>query len=225
MAPKNKYAYRSRISEAQFRQLIRLFAEDLTGAQLASIMGLNPNTIDRYLRAIRGRIAEYCELRTPLHGEIEVDESYFGGRRKGIRGRGARGKTIVFGILKRNGFVYTQIIPNVSRKTLQDIISGRVALDSVIHSDGFRGYDGLVDLGYKKHYRVQHGKGEYATDVSHINGIEGFWGFAKSRLSRFRGMPRNTFYLHLKECEFRYNNRNENLYLLLLKIIREKPLF
>jgi transposase-like protein len=91
-----------------------------------------------------------------------------------------------------------------------------VELESVIHSDGWRGYNGLVDIGYAKHLRVDHGRNEFVRGRSHINGIEGFWGFAKSRLSRFRGMHKSTFYLHLKECEFRYNNRNENMYDLLL---------
>ena len=226
MAPKNKYANRSRISEAKFRQLIKLFSLDLDADQIASLTGLNRNTINRYLNAIRQRVAAYCEAQSPFAGEVEVDESYFGARRvKGKRGRGAFGKTIVFGILKRNGFVYTQIVPNVSRKTLQDIISGRVEPDSVIHSDTWKSYNGLVDLGYKKHYRVRHGDNEFATELSHINGIESFWGYAKTRLARFRGIHKTTFYLHLKECEFRFNNRKKNIYLLLLKIIREKPLF
>lgn len=226
MAPKNKYANRSRISEAKFRQLIKLFSLDLDADQIASLTGLNRNTINRYLNAIRQRVAAYCEAQSPFAGEVEVDESYFGARRvRGKRGRGAFGKTIVFGILKRNGSVYTQIVPNVSRKTLQDIISGRVELDSVIHSDTWKSYDGLVDLGYKKHYRVRHGDNEFVTELSHINGIESFWGYAKTRLSRFRGIHKSTFYLHLKECEFRFNNRKKNLYLLLLKIVRENPLF
>ena len=226
MALKNKYANRSRISEAKFRQLIRLFSLDLDADQIAALTGLNRNTINRYLNAIRQRVAAYCEAQSPFAGEVEVDESYFGARRvKGKRGRGAFGKTIVFGILKRNGFVYTQIVPNVSRKTLQDIISGRVEPDSVIHSDTWKSYNGLVDLGYKKHYRVRHGDNEFATELSHINEIESFWGYAKTRLARFRGIHKTTFYLHLKECEFRFNNRMNNLYLLLLKIIREKPLF
>jgi transposase len=226
MAPKNKYANRSRISEAKFRQLIKLFSLDLDADQIASITGLNRNTANRYLHAIRQRIAAYCEDQSPFVGEVEVDESYFGARRvKGKRGRGAFGKTIVFGILKRNGFVYTQIVPNVSRKTLQAIIQGRVEPDSIIHSDTWKSYNGLVDLGYKKHYRVRHGENEFALETSHINGIESFWGYAKTRLARFRGIHKSTFYLHLKECEFRFNNRTKNIYLLLLNIIRDNPLF
>jgi transposase-like protein len=146
-------------------------------------------------------------------------------RVKGKRGRGALGKTIVFGLYKRQGKVYTKIVPDCSKDTLQAIIRGRVALDSVIHSDGWRGYNGLVDMGYEKHLRVDHSKNEFARGNSHINGIEGFWGFSKSRLTRFKGLPKSTFYLHLKECEFRFNNKDENLYLLILKIIRTNPLF
>jgi transposase-like protein len=226
MTVKNKYVNRSKISEKKFRELLRLFALDLDASQIAHITGLNRNTINRYGKEIRFKIAAYCKQSSPLCGEVEIDESYFGARRiKGRRGRGALGKTIVFGIFKRNGKVYTEIVPNCARKTLQAVIRGRVELESVIHSDGWRGYDGLVDLGYKKHFRVNHGSDEFVQGKSHINGIESFWGYAKTRLSRFRGMRKSTFHLHLKECEFRFNHRRQNLYILLLKIIRENPLF
>ena len=154
-----------------------------------------------------------------------MDESYFGGKHSGKRGRGAGGKVIVFGLFKRNGRVYTQVVPDVKAKTLQGIIRGRVSIDSVIHSDKWAGYDGLVDVGYEKHFRVDHVKGEYVKGNTHINGIEGFWGYAKSRLARFRGIPKSHFYLHLKKCEFRFNYRAEDLYHLLLKIRRDNPLF
>jgi transposase len=170
-------------------------------------------------------MAIHCQWNTPVIGEIEVDESYFGARRvKGKRGRGAYGKNIVFGIFKRNGKVYTEIVPDASRKTLQGIIRGHISLESIVHSDLWRGYNGLVDMGYKKHYRVNHGNDEFVNEHSHINGIEGFWGLAKTRLVKFKGMHKQTFYLHLKECEFRYNNRNENIYKLLLNLLLKYPL-
>lgn len=225
MTMKNKYIYRSKISEAKFRQLVRLFCVDLNATQIAQIANLNRNTVNRLLQGIRERIAFACEAESPVSGEVEVDESYFGARRvRGLRGRGARGKTIVFGLFKRQGRVYTEIVPDCSRATLQGIIRGRVDPESVIHSDGWRGYNGLVDLGYQKHYRVQHSKNEFANEHSHINGIESFWGYAKTRLIRFRGMQKHTFYFHLKECEFRFNHRTENLYKIILKMCREKPL-
>jgi transposase len=226
MTVKNKYANRSKISEKKIRQIVKLYSIDLDASQITKISGLNRNTINRYLTGSRKRIAEFCESQSPFSGEVEVDESFFGARRvKGKRGRGAFGKTIVFGIFRRNGNVFTEIVPDCRRATLQAVIRGRVDLETVIHSDGWRGYNGLVDLGYKKHFRVNHGQDQFVHDKSHINGIESFWGYAKTRLSRFRGMNKKTFYLHLKECEFRFNNRGENMYKLILKILRKYPLF
>jgi transposase-like protein len=225
MPLRNKYIYRSRISEAKFRQILRLFCLDLTATQIAAIVGISRNSINKYLKCIRGEIARYCESVSPVSGQVEVDESYFGARRvKGKRGRGAYGKTIVFGLYKREGNVYTEIVSNASKKTLQAIIRGKVAVDSVIHSDGWRGYNGLVDLGYAKHLRVDHGSNEFVNSASHINGIEGFWGFAKTRLVKCRGMHPSTFYLHLKESEFRFNYRKENIYPKLLSLIRNNSL-
>jgi len=222
---RNKYVKRSRISDKKFRQLVKLFSLDLDAVQISELSHLNRNTINRYLKVLRTRIAEFCEVESPFNGEIEIDESYFGAKRvKGKRGRGASGKTIVFGIFKRNGKVYTEIVPDARRKTLQDIIRGRVDLETVIHSDGWRGYTGLVDLGYKKHFRVHHGKNEFVRGKAHINGIESFWGYAKTRLSKFRGIHKSLFYLHLKESEFRFNYRHENIYQTMLKIFINKPL-
>ena len=223
---KNKYIKRSKISEAKFREIIRYFSLDLEAQTIAILTRLNRNTINRYFNLIRRRIAEFCERQSPFNGEVEVDESYFGGKRiKGKRGRGAGNKTPVFGILQRGGKVYTEIVPNCAKRTLQAIIRGRVKPDTVIHSDYWRGYNGLVDIGYKKHYRVHHGSNEFANRKSHINGIEAFWSFAKRRLMKFHGISESTFYLHLKECEFRFNYRKQNIYDILLKMIKENPLF
>ena len=225
MTMKNKYITRSKISEAKFRQFVRLSCVDLNATQIAQVAALNRNTANRLLQGIRERIALACETESPVSGEVEVDESYFGARRvRGLRRRGARGKTIVFGLFKRQGRVYTETVPDCSRVTLQGIIRGRVDPESVIHSDGWRGYNGLVDLGYQKHYRVQHGENEFANEHSHINGIESFWAYAKTRLIRFRGIQKHTFYFHLKECEFRFNHRHDNLYKMILKMCRKNPL-
>ena len=143
---------------------------------------------------------------------------------RGKRGRGAGGKQPVFGMLKRDGKVYTQIVSNCSANELLPILRDFSELqDSVIYSDCWKAYDGLVDYGAKAHYRIKHSKNEFANGKNHINGIENFWGYAKHRLSKFKGIKRDNFLLHLKECEYRYNNR-ENLYQILLKLIRENPL-
>jgi transposase-like protein len=107
--------------------------------------------------------------------------------------------------------------------TLQAVSRGKLDLESTIHSDGWTSYNGLMDLGHKKHYRVQHGNNEFANETSHVNEIGNFWGITKIHLSKFRGLSKSTFYLQLKECELRLNHRGQNLYKLLLKIIRKPP--
>ena len=223
---KNKYINRSHISERKTREVIKCFALDLTATQTAEMTGLNLNTVDRLFSKIRMRIFEKSNADSPIAGEFEADESYFGARRvKGKRGRGAGGKIIVFGLYKRNGKVYTEIVPDAKAFTLQAIIRGKADIESVIHTDGWRGYDGLVDLGYEKHFRVNHGKNEFSKGCgNHINGIESFWGFAKHRLAKFKGIPKHKFEFYLKETEFRFNLRGHNLYHILLKELRDDPL-
>ncbi len=221
----NKYIKRSRISEKKFRELLFAFSIDLTATQISLLTKINRNTINRILQKIRIRLAEVCEGATPFHGEVELDESYFGPRRQsGKRGRGAHKKIIVFGIYKRNGAVCTQIVHNCSKELLQKIVREKVSLNTIIHTDGWPAYDSLVDLGYQKHYRIKHRDGEFVRGNVHINGIEGFWGYVKTRLTKFKGLRKSQFYLHLKESEYRYNRRNENLYETMLTMFRNHPI-
>ena len=163
------------------------FAVDLTALQTAELCGLNRNTVNRIYRGLRERILAVCEAQRSLFGVVEVDESFFGARRvKGKRGRGAYGKTVVFGIFERQGQVYSEIVSDCSKPTLQGIIRGKVDPTTVINSDKWRGYNGLPHLGYG-HYRVEHSQNEFVRGHIHINGIEGFWGMAKVRLTKFRG--------------------------------------
>jgi hypothetical protein len=82
----------------------------------------------------------------------------------------------------------------------------------------------LTYVGYSRHFRVAHGANEFAQGAAHINGIESFWSVAKRRLQKLNGISSHTFYLHLKECEWRFNNRSKNLYAELLKLLRNHPL-
>lgn len=222
---KNRYLKRSHISEHKFKEITRYFSLDITAANTAQLTGVSRQTINRLYKKIRERIKKICDNEFPPGGEIEVDESFFGAKRvKGKRGRGSYGKTIVFGILERNGKVYTEIVPDCSKATLQRVIRGKVSLDAVIHSDKWRGYNGLVDLGYKKHFRVDHGDNKFTNGKSHINGIESFWSYAKRRLQKFNGISKKYFNLHLKESEFRFNNRGKNIYKILLHNLHENNL-
>jgi len=221
---KNRYILRSHLTEAQIRSIVKHFAADLSASDTARLTGINRNTINRIYMHMRTLMMEACNKESPFIGEVEADESYFGPRRvPGKRGRGAAGKTIVFGLLKRDGKVYTEIVPNAQKTTLQAIIRGRVALGAVIYTDSWRGYDGLVDVGYGKHLRVRHGRDEFVdpmNSANHINGIESFWSYAKRRLHKFNGINKRMFDLYLKETEYRFNHRNVDLYLNLLKLLR-----
>lgn len=161
---------------------------------------------------------------TKVFGIFECDESYFGARRvRGKRGRGAAGKTPVFGLLKRNENVTITIVENCSRAELMPIIQGQILEGSTINTDGWKAYDGLVVNGYD-HYRVFHSDNEFARGKCHVNGIESFWSFTKRRMAKFNGLTDEMFYLHLKESEWRFNHRNDNFYLLLLREFRKNPL-
>lgn len=224
MKPKNKYCYQSHISEAKFRQLLKYFCHDETAEKCSTYTGLNRNTVNRIYKKLRIRIAKESIASTPELGEFEVDESYFGAKRiRGKRGRGAAGKTPVFGLLKREGKVYVTIVKKCSRAELMPIIEGKILEGSTIYSDGWKAYDGLILNGYD-HYRVFHSKDEFARGKAHVNGIESFWSYAKRRLSKFNGLTDDTFNLHLKECEWRWNHKDENLYDIMLKMLRKNPL-
>lgn len=144
---------------------------------------------------------------TPLSGTIEVDETYVGGKRKGKRGRGADGKTIVFGMMQRDGKVMTKIVPDARTRTLQPIILNNVQAGSEIQSDEWWAYKGLNKQGYS-HETVEHGAGEYARNGIHVNGLEGYWSILKKGIkSTHIHVGKEYLANYSKEFEYRYNNR------------------
>jgi len=222
---KNKYCKRSRISEVKFRKILDCFSKDLDTYLTAEITGISRQSISVIFQKIRDRIAIWLENEQSFSGEVEVDESYFGPRRiRGKRGRGAGGKVLVLGILKRGGKVYTQIIPRATKKNILPILRGKILEEATVHTDGWKSYDGLIDVNNFKHYRVYHSKDEFVRGKSHINGIESFWSFVKRRMRKQNGVRKDKFLLHLKESEWRWNHRSDNIYRILLKKLKENPL-
>jgi transposase-like protein len=200
----------SKISTQKINKILLCFSEDLTATKTAKLLNLNRRTIDRYFSIFRDKIFEFTKIKkVDKKGFFECDESYFGAKRiRGKRGRGAAGKTPVFGLLKRNGKVYVKVVKNYSKEQLMPIIQGKVLEGSTIHTDGWKSYDGLILNGYT-HYRVHHSKDEFARGKCHVNGIESFWSFTKRRLAKFNGIASHKFLVYLKECEFRWNYRGE----------------
>ena len=161
----------------------------------------------RMAHEIRKHMAD-ADGEWPLDGDVEADETYVGGRTTGgKRGRGAPNKTIVFGMLDRDGDVMANVVPNVRKRTLQAFIAENVEPGSTVHTDELKSYGGLAKIGYA-HRTVNHGAGEYVRGSCHVNGIEGFW--ARVKLS-IRGTHVHVSGKHLqkyvKEFEYRYNRR------------------
>ena len=130
-----------------------------------------------------------------------------------------KNKVPVFGILERNGLVSVDVVANVSAKTLLNMTIKKVSRGSIVCTDKFHGYDSLVFCGYR-HLKVDHGK-YFASGKVYINGLEGFWSFAKERLMKYHGVSKKKFPLYLKELEYRYNNRNKNLFVLLTHLLAD----
>ena len=221
---KNRYIRHSHLPESTFRLIIKAFSNDLNALETAGWTGVNRNTVNRLFGLLRVRIAKISLEESATLGIFEVDESYFGAKRvRGKRGRGAAGKTPVFGLLKRDGKVFISVVDNCSKEQLLPIIQGKVLEGSTIHSDGWRAYDSLILNGYQ-HYRVFHSHNEFARGKCHVNGIEAFWSYAKRRLARRNGFSTSDLPVHLKETEFRYNNRSNDLYPIMIASLKNMPL-
>jgi len=206
---------KSRLSQTKQQRLIELFISASTARTAAALVGVHRNTAAYYFQRLRQLICQAVEDETPFFGEIEVDESYFGGRRKGKRGRGAAGKVPVFGILKRGGRVYTKVIPDTRSATLMRILERKIVPDSIVYTDSLQSYN-VLDVSDFHHVRVNHSY-LFAEGRNHINGIENFWSQAKRHLRKFNGIPKEHFGLFLKECEWRFNNPDPKTQLAMLK--------
>lgn len=181
---------KSRLSAYKQYKLIEHFVAGATARSAGTLVNVNKNTGALYFQRLRELIAQHMEqeARDIFEGEIEVDESYFGGTQKG----------------KRGGKVYTQVIPNTQSGTLMPIIHKKVVPDSIVYSDCWRAYNSLDTQG-SRHFCINHSK-LFADKKNHINGIENFWNQAKRHLRKFNGVPKEHFWLFLKECEWRFNN-------------------
>jgi transposase len=202
----DKARRKSRLLPSIQRDLIRQFVAGVPARTAAELTGVNRNTASLFFHKLRELIADKLAEEAPfLDGEIEVDESYFGGARKGKRGRGAAGKVPVFGLLKRGGKVHAMMIPDAKSLTLMGIIRERIKPDSIVYTDSFRSYD-VLDVSEFHHHRINHSE-LFADAHNHINGIENFWNQAKRHMRRYNGVPKAHFHLFLKECEWRFNYR------------------
>jgi transposase len=197
--------FRCRLKKSTQLELLKYFILEVTARSAANMLSIQPNSAILFYRKIRTVIAEHLEEESKeiFKGQIEIDESYFGGSQKGKRGRGAAGKVAVFGMLKRHGKVYTVIVPDTSSKSLMPEILNKIKLHSVVYSDSYPSYNALDVSGFH-HHRINHSE-KFVEKKNHINGIENFWNQAKRILRKYNGIEKKSFPLFLKECEFRFN--------------------
>lgn len=200
-----------RLSCIQWLSILKLFELEVSVHKMAKQMKMTYKAVYGAVNTIRMSILSHAEdAASLLGGEIELDEAYFGGRRKGNRGRSAAGKVPVFGILERDGLVQVNVVPNVTAETLLGLTVKKVRRGAVVYTDKFKSYDSLMFCGYR-HLKVDHGK-YFSSGKVYINGMEGFWSWAKERFIKHHGVSREYFPLYLKELEFRYNHRNADIF-------------
>jgi len=210
-----RWLNQSRLSCQNWLRVLKLFELEVSTNKIASQLAVPYNTVHRAVMLVRHAIlCSAADAPVLLGGEIELDESYFGGKRKGLRGRGSRNKTIVFGILGRRGRVSVSVVKDASAESLMNETVKKVRRGSIVYTDKWRGYDSLMFCGYK-HLNIDHTH-KFKQGKVYINGIEGFWSFAKERLIKHHGISPRKFLQYIKEMEWRYNNRNKELYSLLV---------
>ena len=196
---------RCKLSKKFQVKLLEFFIAQVTARTAADLLQIQPNTAALFYHKIRLVIDYHLskEADELFDGEIKLDESYFGGIRKGKRGRGAGGKTAVFGILKRQGKVYTVVVDDTKANTLMPVIKRKIKPDSVVYTDSYRSYNAL-DVSDFKHFRINHST-EFAQGLNHLNGIENLCNQSTRVLRKYNGIDKKYFHLFLKECEFRFN--------------------
>jgi len=215
-----KLINQTRISAYWKWRLIEFFALGVPVYRLRFQVPYSQKTINKWYHLLRQTIyRESVNEFNKLSGKLEMDETMFGGKRPGKRGWGAAGKVIVFGIYKRNGRVLTVPIQSRETKALKSIINHCTKPGSLYYTDDWHAYTYLSVRG--NHVVITKDKG-VPKGRDHINGIEGFWSYAKHWLRPYRGVPKKYFHLYLKEIEWRFNHRNENLIPLLKNLLNQR---
>lgn len=211
----------SRLPDAAKRRLLELFVFGVPVYRQRFREAASAPAAERFYRLIRACCAHAEGLREPFEGNVECDESSFGGHRKGKRGWGAAGKVIVLGIAKRNGMVRAFPLQARTQAEVIHLVCEHTKPGSLYYTDQWQAYASLRLVG--EHVVVRKEKGR-PKGRDHINGIEGFWSYAKNWLYPFRGVPRKFFHLYLGEVCFRFNHRNEDIFPLLFKRLKATPI-
>jgi len=178
----------------------------ISAKQIERETGVTYKTAWRMFTQIRKLLTENTKQ---LTGEVEVDETYIGGKRHGKRGRGAEGKTPVAGAVQRKGKAIAQVVPHVKRSTMVPFTTKNVSRDATLYTDEFPVYDHFTRFGYD-HKRIAHAAKVYVRGEVHTNSIEGFWSLVKRGISGvYHAVSPKYLQSYLNEYAFRYNHRKD----------------
>lgn len=178
----------------------------ISAKQIERETGVTYKTAWRMCKEIRHCLDEDL---SPFDGDVEMDESYFGGRKHGKRGRGAEGKTPVFGMAQRTGQVKARVVPNVRRKSIMPIVESSVNKTARVFTDEMNTYSALPAMGYA-HGSIPHAQKVYVMGDVHTNTIEGFWSNVKNGIRGvYHSVSSKYLQSYLNEYSFRYNHRND----------------
>jgi len=221
---KNRYLKGAHLSERKVRELIKLFSEDLTATQIANITGISRITVNAYFKLIRTHIAKFCEERNPFHftnGTV----TYHASENGVVASNGAASKKSFYGIFKNDETIHTDKIANIDSEWMYDWLKGKTEGEkTIVEKYRLHVYNGIADFNSIRLYRINESVTGVTRGKSHIDEIDLFWGMLKSRLIKFRGLNSGTLYLHVKETEFRYNYRENDLFEMLMEILHKRPL-
>jgi len=222
---KNKYKNGTHLSERKFRFVLQEFALDREASKVAIRAKLNRKTVNSLYERIRARIVIMAEHEKPCNlDNVQIDEAYFGAMRSTRAWYNT--KTIALGIISAKR-VYTKILNKACKAEIYPEIRAVCKNGATIFTDASSVYSGLVAEGYKhkfvNHSIYEFGRQEGDSKVT-TNRIESYWAWTKLRLSKFKGIRYEKYYVHLKECEWRFNHRHDDIYRLLLKEFRADPL-
>ena len=226
---KNRYANGAHFTKEKFRLLIKYFCMEMTALQIAELLHINRNTANLWINKIRQRIYELVEKEKLKNAKyVQMDETFF------TKSTEFFPKVLfpyqeipVFGIIDNTGKVYAKIIHKVTKKEIFPIVCSCCAKGATIYTDGATVYKGLANMGFVHRY-VNHIEHEFSRYEDNIcittNRIEGFWGWMKVRLGKFRGVKWDNLHLHIAESVWRFNHRQDDIYLLLLRNFRNLKL-
>jgi len=217
--PKKSIWDHYRISNKEKKKLVEYFSLGVPVYRARFRLSCSLKTAEKFYRGIRIVLTMQEQAQEPLQGALEMDEALFGGKNKGgKRGWGAQRKILVFGIIKRNGKVRLSIVPNRRRHTLLQEIIKHTKPGSLYYTDDYKAYASLPLRG--DHVVVHKVKGK-PKGRNHVNGIEGFWSYAKNWLYQYRGVHKKFFHLYLGEISFRFNHREEDILPYITRLLQE----